>query len=477
MSIFGSKKSNKVKELAEKVINSGYFEGIDALRELAKLDEREEAIPIFMELYRKGDKTLRSAEYLGGLRTIAAIEPLLEIFRATRPSNIEENGWVTDDKKGNDGGPAAAMVKVPGGIERLRSICSPQEYERILIMAHDYGGVKDELAPALGELATPKSIGRLIIQLWNYTDPDRHPSEIPALVKAGKEAHRPLLEALAKQFPDDRRHQTIYRKLILEALKESGDEQCVPTIQSVTESDSAVAAEARAVIEAIAMRCKGVEIPKVAEPRPKPIKSIPKTDDAYVDSCFQIEFQEFDDGRDWRELPEAKAVSQAGNAGKIEEALHCAEVLRSKYPDFYFSYYWFCILYRKQGRHADAIHALNDGLRLAKSKYELCQMYGDTEWYPGHLLKAVKWWINSIVIQVGTMNLGSYGAFLYVSYVAEALGLESACLHLRQFVDRIGTGGIRLNAGPANTLFMAARLLGSTSMKRAIDLLDREYLS
>lgn len=344
-------------------------------------------------------------------------------------------------------------------------------------MAHDYGGMKDELAIALGELATPKSIGRLIIQLWNYTDPDRHPAEIPALVKAGKKAHPPLLEALAKQFPDDRRHQTIYRKLILEALKESGDEQCVPTIQSVMGSDSAVAAEARAVIEAIALRCKGVEIPKAAEPKPKPIKFIARTGDTYVDTCFSIEFQEFDDGRDWFEIPEAKAISQAGNAGRVEEALRHAEALRIKYPDFHFSYLWLSILYRKQGRTADAMIALNDGLRLSRSKYELCQNYGDTEWELGHLAEAVKWWIKSIVIQVGTKSLGNFVAFLQLSYVAEAAGLQGACSHLRRFVDRMRAGEIRLNADVANKLYSATRSQGTASMKQAIDLLDKEFLS
>jgi tetratricopeptide (TPR) repeat protein len=478
MNIFGSNKSNEVRKLAEKVIKGDYSESQDALRELAKLEDCEEAIPIFMEHFHKGrDKGERVPGYLSALGRIAVIEPLLEIFRATRPSNIEEHGWVTYDKKGNDGGPASAMVKVPGGIERLRSICSPEEYERILVVAHDYGGpVKDELAPALGELATPKSIGRLIIQLWNHTDPNKHPTEIPALVKAGKKAHPPLLEALAKQFPD-RRHQTIYRKLILEALKESGDEQCVPTIQSVMESDSAVATEARGVIEAIALRCKGVEIPKAGEPKPKPIKSIARTGDAYVDTCFMIEFQEFDDGRDWYEMPEARAVSDAGNAGRIEEALRHAEALRSKYPDFYFSYLWLSILYRKQGRNADAANALNDGLRFSRSKYELCQNYGDMEWELGHLPEAVEWWIKSIVIQVGTKSLGNFVAFLQLSYVAEAAGLQDACSHLRQFVDRMRAGEIRLNADAANKLYSSTRSQGTASMKQAIDLLDREYLS
>jgi tetratricopeptide (TPR) repeat protein len=471
--MFGS----PVKKLANNVIHGKYEESEKALKELASLKERDEAIPIFMEFYRKKGKAERTADFLAALGTIAAVEPLLEIFRAARRSNIEEDGWVTYDKKGNDGTLAAAMVKVSGGLERLKAICSPEEYERILVVAHDYGGLKDKLAPALGELATPKSIGRLIIQLWNYTDPDRQPLEIPALVKAGKSANPPLLEALAKEFPDDRRHQTIYRKLILEALKETGDEESIPTLQSVMESDSAVASEARAVIEAIAQRCEGVEIPQAAAPKPKSIKAVAQTGDPYVDSCFQIELQEFDEGRDWFEMPEAKAMTQAGNAGRVDEALRGAEALRVKYPDFFFPYLWFSILYRKQGRHADAKNSLNAGLQFSRSKFELCQNYGDTEWELGNLPEAVKWWVKSIVIQVSTKSLGNFAPFLQLSYVAEALGLQSACSRLRQFVDRMRPGEIRLNGDAANKLYLATRSQGTESMKRAIGLLDREFLS
>jgi tetratricopeptide (TPR) repeat protein len=479
MSIFASNRIKQVKKLAKKVINGGYQESEDALKELAKLDGREEAIPIFMEHYRHGDKNLRAVGSLGGLGTVAAIEPLLEIFREARPSQIEENGWVTDDTKGNDGGPASAMVKVPSGIERLRSICSPEEYERILVVAHDYGVGFDRegLTTALGELATPKTIGRLIIQLWNYTDPDDHPTEITALVKSGKKAHPQLLKALTREFPANRRYQTIYRKLILKALKDSGDELCVPIIQSVMESDSAIAGDALAVIEEIARRCPGVEIPVAKEPKPKSIKSIVQTGDAYVDSCFMIEFQEFDEGRDLFEIPEVKVLSQAGNSGRIEDALRHAEALRSKYPDLYFSYMWLSILYRKQGRTADAVNALNDGLRLSRSKYELCQNYGDMEWELGHLPEAVRWWIKSIVIQTSTNSLGNFVPFLQLSYVAEAAELQGACSHLRQFVDRMRAGEIRLNADVANKLYSATRAQGNASMKQAIDLLDSEYLS
>ncbi len=421
-----------------------------------------------------------SAAYaLAAIGTPAVIAPLLEIFRTVKPSKIREDGSVTDEDKGEDGAPASALVKVSGGIEKLRSICSPDEYERILVRAHDYGNhLNPNVNRALGDIATPKAIGRLIFVLWQGINDAKMLEPVKqALVQAGKKAHPRLLKDLEKKVPTNRSLQTSLRKDILEILKESGDEQSVPTIKSVMESDAAVAEEARATIEAISLRCKGVEIPKDVGPKPKSLKPVSRTGDAYVDACFHIEFQEFDDGRDWFEMPEAKAMTEAGNAGRVEEAIRHAEVLRDKYPDFYFSYHWFAVLYRKQGRYDDARKALGDGLRLSKSKYYLCQMYGDTEWELDNLPEAVKWWIKSIVVQVSTENLDDFVSFLHLSYVAEQLGLGSACSRLRQFVDRIRIGQIRLNGDAANKLYAATRRQGTESMKRAIDLLDREYFS
>jgi tetratricopeptide (TPR) repeat protein len=213
------------------------------------------------------------------------------------------------------------------------------------------------------------------------------------------------------------------------------------------------------------------------ELQPHALKTIAKTGDKYVDDCFHIGFQEFDEPRRWNEIPEAQAITGPGNAGRLEEALRLAKALQNKYPDFYYSYYWFAVLYRKQARYDSARSALTQGLEVCKSKYKLCQMMGDTEWETGNLPEAVKWWIKNIVIQVSVHNLDDYVSFLHLSYVAEQLGLPVASSRLRQYVDRIRYGEIRLNPDAANKLYTGTRRQGTESMKRAIDLLDREYLS
>jgi len=189
-------------------------------------------------------------------------------------------------------------VRVPGGIEKLRSICSPDEYERILVRAHDYGDhVNPDVNRALGDLATPKAIGRLVFVLrQTHTSAELRAPAQQALVKAGKKAHAQLLKALETKVSSNRKYQTSVRKHVLEVLRDSGDEESVPTIKSVMESDASVAEEARATIEAISMRYKDVEVPKDVGAKPKPLKTVARTGDAYVDDCFHIEFHEFDDG-------------------------------------------------------------------------------------------------------------------------------------------------------------------------------------
>lgn len=75
----------------------------------------------------------------------------------------------------------------------------------------------------------------------------------------------------------------------------------------------------------------------IIESKYKQIKAVASiTGNEYVDACFKIEFHEYEEVRGWVGMPEAKAVVEAGNAYRLEEALRLAEVMRCKYPDFWF---------------------------------------------------------------------------------------------------------------------------------------------
>jgi tetratricopeptide (TPR) repeat protein len=205
--------------------------------------------------------------------------------------------------------------------------------------------------------------------------------------------------------------------------------------------------------------------------------AIAKTGDAYVDDCFYIEFEEFGESRAWFEMPEAKPIPQMGNSGRVEEALRLAQPLRDKHNDFDFAYYWLAALYGKQGRYGDARSSLMEGLRLAKSKYSLCSMMGDTEWELDGLPEAVKWWIRSVVIQISVGKIKLFTPFLYLASVAEQLGLGRTSSRLTQYADRTSSSEIRLDPDVVERLYADTRRQGTESMRRAIELLDREFLS
>jgi Zn finger protein HypA/HybF involved in hydrogenase expression len=220
--------------------------------------------------------------------------------------------------------------------------------------------------------------------------------------------------------------------------------------------------------------------PKMPVPRTGPtplrIKTIRKTRNAYVDSCFEIEFEEFADPRIDSHHPEVGVIHEKFEQGAIEEAYRLSEAFRDKYPDFDLPYLWLADLYCKQGRYDEARNATTDGLQRAKAKYRLCHRRGYVEWKTNNVERAAKWWIKSIIIQISTKNLSDWAPFLYLSYIAEFnRRLFDAADRLLRYVDRIGTGKPRLNPTEAAKLRFDARRCHS-DVQQAIAVLYKEYL-
>lgn len=207
------------------------------------------------------------------------------------------------------------------------------------------------------------------------------------------------------------------------------------------------------------------------------IKTIDQTGDAYIDSCFRFDFQQYKEDRDWSQIPEAIAIARAGNAGETEEGIRLAKELRNKYLDFDFCYSWLGNLYLRLNSYGEAYNAVSEGLRLARSKYSLCRTMGMIHLKVGELPEAVKWWIRSLVIRICAHKLNDVEILIYLSYVAEALGLDTECSILRRRADDINSGGIRLSSQKANELYAWTRQWSSSSMKQAITLLVHEYIT
>jgi HEAT repeat protein len=452
------------------------------IADMLTIDERRRTITNVISSFRsapeKGNLAWKVSGTLGSLG-IDAVEPLLEVLRSVKPGVIQPNGSVRDGEGGEDGAPAVALVRIPGCIEKIKAICLEDEYERILVRAHQYGDFANPaLNLALGEIATPKAIARLVFVLWqsHLGEETRKPAR-EALVKAGQKAHEELLKALKNSWPANRPFQTSLRKEVLVVLEETGDEKCLSAIQSILTTDPTVTEQSRVALEAIAKRC-GINLPSdMTIPHGLPLKKVAKTGDPYIDDCFTIDFEEMVEDRDWFKISEAKAIPDASNAGLIDDALHLAEELRKQQPDFYFSYYWLGVLFRKQKRPIDGRKILLEGLNLCRSKQSLCTALGDLEWEQHNLSEAVKWWIKSVAVQVGAQYVTDYGAFLHLSYVAEGLGIGVACLELRDWVDRVRSGQIRLNGQAANEFYGATSRQGTPAMRLAIELLEKNYLS
>jgi hypothetical protein len=205
-------------------------------------------------------------------------------------------------------------------------------------------------------------------------------------------------------------------------------------------------------------------------------KELTKMENSYVDDCFMIEFEEFE-SEDLSHLPEFRALIEAGNYGAIEEGLLLAEKLESEYPNYYLPYFWFSILYCKQKKYDKARDKLYKGLRYASDKRTLCLKFGDLEWAAENLPEAVKWWIKSIIIQVKHQHYDGGSAFIYLSYIAEQIGLIDSYEKLRKYAFNIYGQQITLDEHVANKLRNATDTQGTESLKQAIVHLANNYLT
>jgi hypothetical protein len=163
-----------------------------------------------IRLVVKRTSSTTGSKLLGAIGTREVIDPLLEMFRTATPSKIQPDGTMVTgrvgepDDFGEDAEPAYVLVQLPGGIAELKARCSPDEFERILLIAYN-GGVRDnpEIHDALGELATPRTITQLIRSLASPRDTPWGARRIQlaqhALILAGKKAHPQLLAALQRQ--------------------------------------------------------------------------------------------------------------------------------------------------------------------------------------------------------------------------------------------------------------------------------------
>jgi hypothetical protein len=177
----------EVRRLIGVVLHTTQFdEREQALAAISQLPNRDEAIPIVMELLHRGESAHYVSAVLKAIGSPATIDPLFEVFRSAEPSRFVDDGvrvrraakkaegWANAMiDTGNDDAPAIALVKLDPSLQVLRSKCSTEELEKILMLAI-YNKVADnpQVYQALVELDAPKAAG-LFIQILDSTIQNR----------------------------------------------------------------------------------------------------------------------------------------------------------------------------------------------------------------------------------------------------------------------------------------------------------------
>jgi tetratricopeptide (TPR) repeat protein len=146
---------------------------------------------------------------------------------------------------------------------------------------------------------------------------------------------------------------------------------------------------------------------------------------AFADDCFRLEFQEVRDHRRLLDGADAREMIKAQRAGNLAAALREAEGLCRKYPDCHSFYYWLGYLHAEGKRYQESRAVLLKGIQQAREKASLYDRLARTEWESGDLREAVKWWTRSLVVRVETGNFDDTDPFLYLSYVADGLGMAA----------------------------------------------------
>ena len=205
----------------------------------------------------------------------------------------------------------------------------------------------------------------------------------------------------------------------------------------------------------------------------KRIKTPKLTGDPYVDSCFQLDFDELDEPRVWSEITDLKDIPFLADDDK-RKALDVAEKALKAYPDYDFTYFWVGKLRGSLDYPGEPRKTYLEGMQKSRSKLNLCTGMASWELEQNNLAEAVKWYLKSCALQLGGKMYRAEFPFLNLAYIAEGLNLAKCKAALLKQVERIRN--IRFDAEGANQRYRLAAEQGDNSIKKAISLLCDYYL-
>lgn len=196
------------------------------------------------------------------------------------------------------------------------------------------------------------------------------------------------------------------------------------------------------------------------EARPRQTVGTAQTTDERVDEeglyhkrCLEQAYFEEDEPRSWHSHPEFRKVLDPLNEGDYARACEEAENLAATFADFGVVYCWWAKALLETRSYDRAREIVRQGLARSRSKFALCNQLGEIEWKSGNIKEAVYWWAQGLHCQESLKGYGgAEGAYLYLHYVADALGLSRCASAFLLRVDQVRPGGVRLTRQPAHQL-------------------------
>ncbi len=196
------------------------------------------------------------------------------------------------------------------------------------------------------------------------------------------------------------------------------------------------------------------------------------TGDAYVDSCFQFDFEEFEETRMWGLIPGIKDIPLIADKDP-RKALEAADTALKDYADYSFVFFWVGKLKGKLGYPDEPRNTYLEGLQKGRNKPILCGGIAMWEFEHGNLAEAVKWWIKSCAIQL-SCNLSTDGfSVLNLAYIAGGLNLPQYKASLLKKAKSISS--IDFDSIGASQRYQLAGQQGNASIIAAISLLCEHY--
>lgn len=183
-------------------------------------------------------------------------------------------------------------------------------------------------------------------------------------------------------------------------------------------------------------------ISKKNQRKPKKVKeSSLGNSDSFIELCLENKYQELEDNRWFSHFKELPKIDQLKNSGDSQAALKlCLKSLKT-YNDSFLFYARAADLYDNLNQPKEAIDILKVGLTESLSKCSIAKHLAERAFKNDDYREAIRWWIQSCVMQLESGILVEYLPFLNISYLCQPIGLKKEETWFLSKADSISSQG------------------------------------